>query len=58
MERNSGTKNHLNEVIFSNDNFIIVGSSGTLITSKDGRKWYARTTKLRSDLKSVISSKF
>ena len=54
-QRTSGTSNHLNGVIFLNNQYIIVGNSGTILVSSDGgNTWSSKTSGTSQDLMAIL----
>ena len=51
----SGTSNNISGVTYGNGTFMIVGDSGTIITSSDGTTWTSRTSGITNILWGVTS---
>ena len=54
--KTSGTTAWLRDIIWANSQFVVVGNSGTVLTSVDGDSWVARTSNTSSILFSVAYS--
>jgi uncharacterized repeat protein (TIGR02543 family) len=52
--RTSGNLNGLISVVWANNQFVVVGNSGTILTSPDGVTWTSRTSGVTSCLNCVI----
>ena len=53
---NSGVSDHLYGIVYGNSTYVIVGSSGTILTSTDGTTWTSRTSGTSNLLYGVIYS--
>ena len=46
----------LKGIVYGNSSYVIVGASGTILTSTNGTTWTSRTSGTSNDLKGVIYS--
>ena len=51
--KTSGTSNDLESIHFGDNTFIVVGDSGTILTSNDGDSWTSRNSGTSYDLTGV-----